>query len=149
MDSLDASQNRVIIFGRRDLRIITNVLTAGFMVTSRMSLDFRLRHYWVTAPYYCYFRLRNDGNLDPLNFAQNHDLNYNLLNIEISYTWNFAPGSQLSVVWKNAVNTSTNVIENDFLQDCNSTIGAPASNSFSIRLLYYLDAGYLKKRRNA
>ena len=119
------------------------------MVTSRMSLDLRLRHYWVTAPYYCYFRLRNDGNLDPLNFAQNHDLNYNLLNIEISYTWNFAPGSQLSVVWKNAVNTSTNVIENDFLKDCNSTIGAPASNSFSIRLLYYLDAGYLKKRRNA
>jgi hypothetical protein len=70
------------------------------------------------------------------------------MNIELTYTWNFAPGSQLSLVWKNAVNTATNVIENDFLRDFNSTFGSPASNSFSIRVLYFLDAMYLKKKKS-
>jgi hypothetical protein len=68
------------------------------------------------------------------------------MNIELTYTWNFAPGSQLSLVWKNAVNTVTDVVENDFLRDCNTTFGSPASNSFSVRVLYYLDAMYFKRR---
>jgi hypothetical protein len=146
MDSLDAGNNAVIIFGRRDLRTFTNVLTANFMFTSRMSLDFRLRHYWVTAPYYAFFRLRSDGNLDPVIITKIHDLNYNILNIELTYTWNFAPGSQLSLVWKNAVNTVSDAIENNFLRDFNTTLSSPASNSFSIRVLYFLDAMYFKKR---
>ncbi len=145
-DSLDVNQNAVILFGRRDLRTITNVVSANFMFSSRMSLDFRLRHYWVTAPYYSFFQLRPDGNLYPVFNTKDHDLNYNLMNIELGYTWNFAPGSQLSFVWKNAVNTVSNDIQNDFLNNFNSTFGSPASNSFSIRVLYFLDAMYLKKR---
>jgi hypothetical protein len=146
MDSLNSSQNTIILFGKRDLRTITNLITANFMFNSRMSLDFRLRHYWVTAPYNQYYQLRSDGGLDPVSYNGNQDLNYNLLNIDVTYTWNFAPGSQLSVVWKNAVNTVKDIIENDFLRDCNTTFNSPASNSFSIRFLYYLDAMYLKKK---
>jgi hypothetical protein len=145
-DSLDADLNPVIIFGRRDLRTITNVLSADLMFSSRMSIDFRLRHYWVTAPYYSFFRLRTDGSLYPVVYTKNQDLNYNLMNIELAYTWNFAPGSQLSLEWKNVINTVTNIVENDFLDNFNSTSGSPASNSFSIRVLYYLDAMYFKKR---
>jgi len=148
IDSLDVNQNAVILFGRRDLRTITNVVSANFMFSSRMSLDFRLRHYWVTAPYYSFFRLRSDGSLYPVVYTKDHDLNYNLMNIELTYTWNFAPGSQLSLVWKNAVNTVTNFIENDFLNNFNSTFGSPASNSFSIRVLYFLDAMYLKRKKD-
>lgn len=145
-DTVDALANTVILFGRRDLRAITNVVTASLMFNSKMSLDFRLRHYWVTAPYYQYYQLRIDGGLDPVTYSGDQDLNYNLLNIDLTYIWNFAPGSQLSVVWKNAVNTVKDVIENDFLRDCSATFNSPASNSFSIRFLYYLDAMYFKKR---
>jgi hypothetical protein len=113
----------------------------------RMSLDFRLRHYWVTAPYYEYYQLRNDGGLDPATVTQNHDLNYNLLNIDLTYIWNFAPGSQLSIVWKNAVTTVQDIMENNYVNDWKSTINSPASNSFSIRFLYYLDFLYFKKKR--
>jgi hypothetical protein len=146
MDSTDSYLNRVILFGRRDLKTITNIVTANLMFNSRMSLDFRLRHYWVTAPYYSFYQLSNDGSLFPVNYTKNQDLNYNLMNIELGYTWNFAPGSQLSLVWKNQVNTVNEAIENDFLNNFNSTLNSPASNSFSIRVLYYLDAMYFKKR---
>ena len=145
MDSSNTSQH-VIIFGRRDLRTITNVFEANFMFNSKMSLNFRVRHYWVLAPYSSYFQLRNDGSVDPVAFNENHNLNYNLVNIYLTYTWNFAPGSQISIVWKNAVTSSTDIIENDFLRDCSNSFGGPASNSFSVKLLYFLDAMYLKKR---
>jgi hypothetical protein len=35
----------------------------------------------------------------------------------------------------------------DFFGDLHNTFLAPAANSFSIRLLYYLDALYFKKKK--
>jgi hypothetical protein len=147
MDSLDPENVPVIIFGKRDIRTITNIFHANFMFTSRMSIDFRLRHYWVTAPYSEYYTLNNDGTLSQSSYHVNQDLNYNLFNIDMTYVWNFAPGSQLSVVWKNAINTVTNAITKDFFGNLHTTIESPASNSFSIRLLYYLDALYFTKKQ--
>ncbi|MCX6243875.1 MAG: DUF5916 domain-containing protein [Bacteroidetes bacterium] len=149
LDSTDAANNTVILFGRRDLKTITNVFSANFMFSSSMSIDFRLRHYWVTTPYYSFYRLRDDGHLDPVDYRQNQDLDYNLFNIDLTYIWNFAPGSQLSLVWKNAINTVSNSVDNSYYNNFNEMVGSPASNSFSIRVLYYIDAMYLKKKRSS
>jgi hypothetical protein len=146
LDSTDAAGNTVILFGRRDLRTITNLLQANFMFSSSMSMNLRLRHYWVTAPYYSFYRLRDDGNLDPVEFKQNQDLDYNLFNLDLTYVWNFAPGSQLSFAWKNAINTISNIVDNSYFSNFSEMAGSPASNSFSIRILYYLDAMYFKRK---
>ncbi len=146
-DSLDVNDNPVIIFGKRDIQTITNTLSAKYMFNSNMSLDLKVRHYWVTAPYKEFYRLKEDGNLDPSSYCGDQDINYNLFNIDFVYNWHFAPGSQLSVVWKNAVSTFSNEIEPVFFNNLDHTLNSPASNSFSIRLLYYLDALYLKKKR--
>jgi hypothetical protein len=136
----------IIIFGKRDIQTITNVLRANYMINSKMSIDFRLRHYWVTAPYSEYYTLQTDGYLDLSDYNENNDINFNQFNIDFSYIWNFAPGSQLSLVWKNAIATFANAIEYNFFDNISQTIGSPASNSFSIRFLYYLDALYFKKK---
>lgn len=142
----NSADTEIIIFGKRDIQTISNVLRANYMINSKMSVDFRLRHYWVTAPYSEYYRLRSDGYLDPSDYNENNDINFNQFNIDFSYIWNFAPGSQLSVVWKNAISTYTSTIEDNFFDNFSQTIGSPASNSFSIRFLYYLDALYFKKK---
>lgn len=146
MDSVNPAGSAVILFGRRDRSIIVNVLEANFMLTSAMSIDVRARHYWVRAPYYAYYDLQPDGSLEPSSYSGDQDISYNLFNLDLSYIWNFAPGSQLSVVWKNAINTFSNDIENNFIRDFRNTMNAPGSNSFSIRILYYLDALYFKKK---
>jgi len=147
MDSLDLSYNPVIIFGRRDRQTVVNVLQANFMFNSKMSLDLRARHYWVSAPYYAFSRLKPDGSLTPVNYNVDQDVNFNLFNIDLTYIWNFAPGSQLSLMWKNAISTFNNDIAGSFFEDFAKTISAPASNSFSIRILYYLDALYFQKKK--
>jgi hypothetical protein len=148
-DYMDSTGQQIILFGKRDIKTITNVLEANFMFNSKMSIDFRLRHYWTTATYDEFYTLNQDGTLDPAEFQDNQDINFNQFNIDLSYIWNFAPGSQLSLVWKNAISTFTSVVDNNFFDNFSNTIDAPASNSFSIRVLYYLDALYFKKKNKS
>ena len=146
--SEDSLGNLDIYFGRRDRQSITNILEANCMITSTMSINLRARHYWVSAPYYSFSILQPDGTLKPGDYPGDPDVNYNLFNLDLTYIWNFAPGSQVSVMWKNAINTYDNDIVPGFFEDFKHTITSPASNSFSIRILYYLDALYFKKKRN-
>jgi hypothetical protein len=147
MDSTDLNGDPVIIFGRRDQNSVVNILTLNYMLTSKMSINFRLRHYWMAAPYYAYYRLREDGTLDPSTYNTDSDVNFNQFNIDFDYIWNFAPGSQLSVMWKNAITTFSNDVEKNYFNDLNLTLASPSSNSFSIRFLYYIDALYFKKKK--
>jgi hypothetical protein len=66
------------------------------------------------------------------------------------YTWRFAPGSEMSIVWKNSIYQSDtggdDVIIDGFLEDLKYTLNSPQVNSFSIKFLYYLDSQYLKRR---
>jgi len=145
-DYIDSTGQQIILFGKRDIKTITNVLEGNYMFNSKMSLDFRLRHYWTTAEYDEFYTLNRDGTLTPTGYVDNQDINFNQFNIDMSYIWNFAPGSQLSLVWKNAISTFTNIADDNFFSNISNTIDSPASNSFSIRILYYLDALYFKRK---
>ena len=61
------------------------------------------------------------------------------------FVWYFAPGSEMSIVWKNAINTHDDQLVHSYFTDLGNTINAPQSNRFSIRVLYYLDYLYVKK----
>ncbi|MBE0649019.1 MAG: carbohydrate binding family 9 domain-containing protein [Bacteroidales bacterium] len=147
MDSIDNAGSQVILFGRRDVQTITNVLEGNYMIRSNISLNLRLRHYWVWAHYLSFYKLRPDGFLDPTDFAGNPDVDYNSFNVDLSFIWDFAPGSQISFVWKNAIYTQDNQIDYSYFRNFENTLGSPATNSFSIRVLYYIDAMYFKKKK--
>ncbi|MBM3404844.1 MAG: carbohydrate binding family 9 domain-containing protein [Bacteroidetes bacterium] len=146
-DTAGQGGGEVILFGNRDVLTITNVLSANYMFSSSMSLNARVRHYWITAVYDKFYDLQDDGWLKPSTYQRNHDINFNLFNIDLKYTWQFAPGSELSLVWKNGVMTFTDLIRRDFAVNLFETIDSPASNSLSVRLLYYLDSQYFKKKK--
>jgi hypothetical protein len=147
MDSLDPKGNEAIIFGNRDVNTIVNSLQGNFMFSSKMSLNLAARHYWVTAIYDAFYDLQKDGTLAPNNYHGDQNINYNLLNVDLSFVWNFLPGSQVSVMWKNAITTFGSEIENDYFRNFTQMIESPASNSFSVRVLVYIDALYFKKKK--
>jgi len=146
LDSVNSSQQEVILFGRRDIQIITNILEANYMIRSNMSVNLRIRQYWVWAHYLSFYDLQPDGFLFPSSYSGSQDIDYNLFNIDLGFTWNFAPGSQLSFLWKNAINTFDNMIDYSFFRNLDHTLSSPASNSLSLRILYYIDAMYFKKK---
>ena len=131
--------NGDIYIGKRDRQTAENTLTTMFLFTNRMSLRFRLRHYWSRALHDSYYTLQEDGNLTPSAYSEDHDVSYNIFNIDMVYRWVFAPGSELLVVWKNDIDHEGDPMNNDYWRNFSNTLRAPQVNSFSIKLLYYLD----------
>jgi hypothetical protein len=89
--------------------------------------------------------LNTEGNLDNTIHTENANINFNAFTVDLQFIWYFAPGSELSFVWKNLILTQGDQISYSYFDDFNKTISAPQTNSFSIRVLYYLDYLLLKK----
>jgi len=137
-----------IYFGKRNTNTISNTLESSFIFTNRSWLTFRLRHYWSRADYLGdYYLLQEDGYLEPVDYAGIEDINFNTFNIDMVYKWRFAPGSEISIVWKNSILSYENIIIHDFFDNLKQTMQAHQVNSFSLKILYYLDYQYLKKRK--
>jgi hypothetical protein len=156
-DTLNAENEDVIIFGKRNIDTWENVFEINYKFTNKSSLAFRLRHYWITVQYKDYFDLLEDGTIAPSAYNELNDIGFNSFNINMFYTWNFAPGSELVVAWKNSINTFEETaivddilqdIETDYFNNLGNTLSSPATNSFSIKFLYYLDYQYFKRKRH-
>ena len=136
-----------IYFGKRDNITLSNTIESSFIFTNRSYLTFRLRHYWSRADYQDkYYLLQEDGYLDPVSYSENHDINFNIFNIDMVYVWRFAPGSEMSVVWKNSIYSEQSEIINGYFENLKNTFNSPVVNSLSLKILYYLDYQYLKRR---
>ncbi len=148
--AIDSVDN--ILFGKRDLITITNELEADYIFTNRMGLSLRVRHYWSTAKYKDFFVLDNSGYLIDSDYSGSdsvgislHNVNFNAFNIDLVYTWVFAPGSEIKIVWKNSILHRGSEIASDYFKNFEALGKLPQTNSFSIKILYYLD--YLSLRR--
>jgi hypothetical protein len=78
-------------------------------------------------------------------YHANNNFNYNLFNIDLIYSWQFAPGSSMSIVYKNAIETESSDLIYNYGHDFGNTLDSPQINSLSIKILYYLDYQYLMK----
>jgi hypothetical protein len=137
------------ILGRRDVATIANVASVAYTFTNRMSFTLRLRHYTSNVRYFDFATLGKDGQETPAAYQRNRDNTYNAFNIDAVYSWWFAPGSQLSIVWKNAGSTYllAEQATPQFFDNFNNTINTPHNNSVSVKVLYYLDYLALRKGR--
>lgn len=138
-----------IIYGLRYMHTYTNELNAVYTFKNDMFLSVNVRHYWNTAEYRKYLSLLENGEFEAnYNYAVNNDFNYNAFNIDLVYSWQFAPGSNLSIVYKNAIeNDETGIVKIPSYNDnFKKMVNDPQINSLSLKVLYYLDYQYVKKR---
>jgi hypothetical protein len=142
-----SSANQEIIFGRRNITSVENTFNGRYLFRNNLSLNIWLRHYWMKGAYNQYYTLDNNGRLSNNDaYTGKNDFNFNSFNIDLTFSWEFAPGSNLSMVWKNAITTEDNEILRSYTHNFNETMDAPQLNSFSLRILYYLDYQNLKKQ---
>ncbi len=135
-----------IYFGSRNLHTLTNTLNLSYIFSNKSSLTLRARHYWSKVVYKQFFLLKDDGNLKEYNnYTEDEDINYNSFNLDVVYSWNFAPGSELLLVWKGAIDTDNEKVAPTYMKDLKTTFDAERFNNFSIKILYYLDYQYLKR----
>lgn len=132
-----------LVFGERNIRTVTNSLTGSYVFNNTSALSMSLRHYWSQVQYLQYYFLRDDGGLlDFPDYTGNGNIDFNIFNIDLEYSLNFAPGSYLTVVWKNSISTSKtndNLAFLSYWDNLQGTLISPQTNSFSLKVIYYLD----------
>lgn len=138
-----------IIFGRRDVNTITGSLAFDYSFGPNTSLVVRMRHYVLQVDYKDFFTLKTDGDLMPYDHSADEDFVVNNLNMDLLFRWNFLPGSELLLIWKQAVNAQEkgqDALANYFeqLSDLGQT---PGLNNLSFKLLYYIDWNQLRQQK--
>lgn len=128
-----------IYFGKRNQQTIVNTIESSYIFNSKLSLSFRLRHYWSKADYDSYYELMGNGKLNQSSYDTNHNINYNAFNIDLTLRWHFAPGSEVLLNWKNAIYSSDSQLIINYWENFTNTLKEPQVNSLSIKILYYFD----------
>lgn len=138
-----------IIFSRRDRNTIENVLSAKYNFNNRAGLTFRVRHYWSKVNQKELYDLKPDGKLSPTIYPNivKEDFNLNFFNIDATYTWQFAPGSFINIVWKDEGQYYSSDSYASYFKNFDRTITEPQNNNLSIKFIYYLDYLDFKKWR--
>ena len=144
-----------IILGEREQIIVENTPFVKWNFNALSGLTFRVRHYWTQVDYQNFYELSTKGELNPTTYkgrdaanASFHNTNFNLLNIDANYTWRFAPGSDLIVNWKQTIGNQNTDILRGYFFNASQLYDNPMQNSFSIKLIYFLDyLNVVKKKK--
>lgn len=139
--SLDSS-----IFALRKRNTVENIFTIKYNFNNKMGISFRARHYWSAVENRQYFNLEPDGNIKAVTKDYQANDNVNFFNIDMVYTWQFALGSFINVVWKNSIGTEDANAYEGYFKNAGNTFQAPQLNSLSLRVIYFLDYLSLKKK---
>ena len=142
-----------VIFGNRQQRTIINSLGANYFFNTKSAINFNLRYYWSPVYYDKFYKLNNDGTLTLIDsYDKNHDINYNVWNMDVGYTWEFAPGSNIAFLYRNSLlnfehNSSIDFDSNvDFGTNISNLLKQPVRNTFIFKATYYIDYNTVKNR---
>lgn len=134
-----------IYFGNRDYFSLTNALSAKYNFGVKSALTLSFRHYWSPVTYDKQFsNLELDGTLSNSSYTNDHDVNYNTWNVDLNYSWQFAPGSQLIALYRNSIFSATRNDRLNISDNFNELFNADIRNNFSLKLIYYLDYNSVK-----
>jgi hypothetical protein len=83
-----------------EIEILQNDLAAKYAINNRMTLNLTAR-YWSYSDVKEFYTLQNNGEIvsNP-TYTLNRNRNFNSWNFDLSYSWWFAPGSEMSVLYQ-------------------------------------------------
>jgi hypothetical protein len=132
-----------IIFGNRDRTTLESVLSTKYTFSPKSNLTFRARHYWSKVVYNSFYKLKDDGDLTPKVWTTNQNQNFNFFNVDMVYTWQFAPGSFVNLIWKNNISKfekgMESIREEDYFSNFSKTFRTPQTNDLTLKVIYFLD----------
>jgi Domain of unknown function (DUF5916)/Carbohydrate family 9 binding domain-like len=141
-----------IVMGLRNVLSFDNSASIGYTFNNKMNLAFRARHYWSRVRYNGFYELTEQNALSPSKYTglsekneRLNNTNFNLFNIDMVYTWRFAPGSDVILVWKNGINNQNRLTEDGYFTQFDRLFNAEQSNNFSLKVLYFIDYATLKR----
>lgn len=138
-------ENSNIIFARRDRDTYTNSITSKFSISSEMNFNLSVRHYWSLAENNKIHNLNEDGSLSTnTTYINNKNSNFSTWNLDLSYSWWFAPGSQMSILYRNNAAAFDRKINKDFSSNFSNLFEDNLNHVLSVSVRYFIDYNQAK-----
>lgn len=134
-----------VFFGQRDIKALENSVTASYNFDPYKAIDLRFRNYWTSVDYSdgIFFKLNDDGSKDVVDYQITEDndpnTNFNIWNLDLSFRWRFAPGSEASLLYRNQIFNSDNQATLGYTESLNTLFKQSIQNTVSLRITYFLD----------
>ena len=135
--------NEDIYFGRRNIKSLENNIDFSYFFDSKKWVNLKLRNYWSRAKYdNSLFLLNVNGKRTQVDYSLlefNPNTNFNIWNLDISFEWWFAPGSNMILLYRNQLFNNDNSVGLDYLQSLNNLFDFNAQHQLSLRINYLID----------
>jgi len=132
-----------IFFAKRNVYTLSNIFSPSYVINNKMSVSMRVRHYWRGVRNQSYYLLNTDGSLQSYpSYDENKDQNYNAFTVDMNFRWIFAPGSEFIFAWKNAAYSNVKTVTTNYWDNLEQSL-LNQTNSFSVKVLYYIDLNKL------
>ncbi|HWR94437.1 MAG TPA: DUF5916 domain-containing protein [Flavobacterium sp.] len=146
LDEFDATNED--IFARRNIVTYINTLNGKYAINNAMNISLAVRHYWSYTTNLQYYNLLEDGTIEENNdYTENNDINFNSWNFDLSYSWWFAPGSEMFILYRNNSLVQDNEDNPDYIENTKDILNWETLDQvFSISIRYHIDYNSFKKK---
>ena len=138
-----------VFFGQRDIINLENSLSASYNFDPFKAIDLRFRNFWSSADYSdnIFTSLNDDGSRSPFDYdisENNPNRNFNIWNLDLSFRWRFAPGSEATLLYRNAIFNQDEFSTISYDESLKTLFEQPALNTISLRVTYFIDYNNIK-----
>lgn len=144
----DTNYTDQITLGNRERWIVTNSIALDYTFTKTFRLKLQFNHYWQEVSYTSFMRLSEDGSYHASHYSGTdylgqsyHNTSFNAFTVDFDLRWVIYPGSEIRFVWKYNIYASKNGLDYGYFNTFRNLFDNPYLNSFSIKALFYIDAG--------
>ncbi len=137
--------DETIIIANRDRTAFTNSITGKYSINNTLNVNLAFRHYWTYGEHDAFYTLLEDGELEEHPTYNTHqDFTFNSWNIDLGINWWFAPGSEISFLYRNSVSNDREQTVKNYHDNLSQLFNEPIKHTFSLRFRYYLDYNKVK-----
>ncbi|MDI5948956.1 DUF5916 domain-containing protein [Flavobacterium yafengii] len=147
-DDMNSATPNTVVFANRNVITYSNTLSGKYSLNSQMTFNISLRQYWSYAENKNTLSLEQNGRLaDFAGYTTNKNSSFYSWNADLSYSWWFAPGSQVSVLYRNNAGAFERNINKEFTDNVTNLLNNDAlSHVFSISVRYFIDYNQVKNK---
>ncbi len=140
-----------IIMGKRDIINLENTIETSYNFNSKQAINLSFRNFWSRAKYgkNAFSKLNNNGSLSAVNYdteENNPNRNFNIWNLDLTFNWRFAPGSEAILLYRQQIFNEDGFSEADFNNSYETLFDQPLKQLISLRIVYFLDYNQISKK---
>ncbi|WP_378188219.1 DUF5916 domain-containing protein [Aquimarina sp. W85] len=140
-----------IYFGQRDITSLENSINLSYNFNPFKAINLKFRNFWSTANYAenVFSTLNVDGTRTQNEYLFEPDddpnTNFNIWNLDLSFNWRFAPGSEATLLYRNQIFNQDELSSINYTESMDNLFNQPIQHNLSLRVVYFLDINNFKR----